>query len=420
MNSENFNGPAVIVDPYSSGAFYAPAFRNKGISVIAVQSAATPPDVYAASYRPEDFDEILVANHDLSPLLERLKELKPRCILPGCESGVELADKLAPLVIPNFSNVLEKATARRHKGDMAKAVFQAGLPIIAQICTNDFSVVKSWLGKENLLGQDLVIKPPKSASTDGVIRIKNGIGLDKTFSEMLGKHNRLGIINDQLIVQEYVTGIEYVVDTVSYKGKHSICNVCQYAKIDNGAYMAVYDHMKWLPPTIPIYQELADYAYGVLDAVGMRFGPAHIEIMYTSNGPRLIEIGARPHGGGHPRFCRIATEDSQIDRTVQCFTKNYILPDSFQLKKNMLVVFLISRQAGRVVNAEILDKFKSLKSYYFSIVHIRNGDWLEPTKDLFASLALGFVVLANVEYSELIADYQKIREIEQELVITQN
>jgi hypothetical protein len=43
--------------------------------------------------------------------------------------------------------------------------------------------------------------------------------------------------------------------------------------------MAVYDRMDWLAPTQPEVGPLCAYAFGVLDAVGLRYGAAHVEIM---------------------------------------------------------------------------------------------------------------------------------------------
>ncbi|BAZ52780.1 dapdiamide A synthase [Nostoc sp. NIES-4103] len=415
MTTSNSQGPVVIVDPYSSGAFFAPAFTQAGVPVVAVLSSPTPPDVYASSYRPQDFSQIIIATEDLCEVVNKLRELRPRCVLPGCESGVELADAIAPQVVEDLANIPEKASARRHKGDMAAAVAKAGLPIIPQLCTNDADEVEKWLYQTGLIGRDLVIKPPKSASTDGVTKVPKGKGWRQIFNEMLGKHNRLGILNDKLLIQEYTVGVEYVIDTISYEGKHSISDICRYHKIDNGPYMAIYDRMEWLPPTIPEYDQIVDYARGVLDAVGMRYGTSHLEVMLTEHGPRLIEIGTRPHGGGHPRFCRIATGDSQVDRAVRYFTRNGSIPDSFQLITHVLVVFLICRVEGIVSNAEIFDQVKELQSHHFSVINIQNNDWLEPTKDLFASLKLGFVVLAHADQSQIMEDYKLIRSLEQQL-----
>jgi hypothetical protein len=76
---------------------------------------------------------------------------------------------------------------------------------------------------------------------------------------------------------------------------------------------------------------------------------------------------------------------------------------------------LICKQAGYVRNAEVLNQVSDLESYYDATIHIYNDDWLEPTKDLFASLDLGFVVLAHEDRQQVMQDYQQIRAIERQL-----
>jgi biotin carboxylase len=417
MDAHDPSGPVVIVDPYSSGALYAPAFREAGVPVVAVVTAPTPPQVYAASYRPEDFGEIIVASDDMPAAIARLRALRPRCVLAGCESGVELTDLLAPQVVPGVANVPETASARRDKGAMAAAVKRAGLPIIEQICTGDAEEVEAWIERAGLRGRDLVIKPPKSASTDGVTRVPRGLGWREVFASMVGQRNRLGLVNDRLVVQEYCRGTEFVVDTASFAGRHSVSDICRYHKIDNGDFMAVYESMAWMPPTMPAYDEIVPYAFGVLDAVGMRYGAAHVELMLTDRGPRLIEIGARPHGGGHPRFCRLATGDSQLDRVVRQFAGGEPPSASYMLRQHVLVQFLIARRAGYVHNAAVLGQISDLESHHFSRISIRDGAWLDATKDLFGSLDLGFVVLCHRDPERVEADARRVRELEQQVVL---
>jgi biotin carboxylase len=404
--------PAVIVDPYSSGALFAEAFAQAGVPAVAVVSGPEPPEVYAASYRPGDFADIITFTDDLDATVQRVRALAPRCVIAGCESGVELTDAIAPAVVPMAANVPELAAARRHKGAMAAATARAGLPIIRQICTADPDAVGAWIAREGLEGRDLVVKPPKSASTDGVTRVPGGRGWRTAFDDLIQRPNRLGIVNDCLLVQEYAVGTEYVVDMFSHHGTHTVCDVCRYHKIDNGPYMAVYDRMEWLSPDDPVVDPLVAYAKEVLDAVGMRFGAAHVELMLTPDGPRLIELGARAHGGGHPRFCRVATGDSQVDRTVRLFAGLGEIPAGYELLRHVLVVFLIARRAGVVRDSAPIEAIADLESHHFSVVNLRAGMGVEPTKDLFASLDLGFVVLAHADRDQIMSDYAAIRAME--------
>ncbi|ROQ78232.1 ATP-grasp domain-containing protein [Streptomyces sp. NBC_01260] len=409
-------GPCVIVDPYSSGALFPEALAEHSVPVVAVVTGPRAPEAYASSYRPQDFAEIIVYEGDLEPVVRRLRELDPRCVLAGCESGVELAERLAPRVLPERCNVPELAAARRDKSSMADAVAAAGLPVIPQLCTADADEVAAWLEREGLTGADLVVKPPKSASTDGVIKLAGGADWRGVFTRQLGRVNQFGEIDDRLLVQKFVTGTEYVIDTFSHEGKHALVDVCAYRKIDNGPHMAVYDTMRWLPPDDPALSELAEYVFGVLDAVGMRFGAAHVEVMGTAEGPLLIELGARPHGGGQPRFNRNATGDSQIDQTVRWLTGGE-LPQSYELLVHQMCVFHIAPRSGTVRGTSALDGIRALPSHHFSIQNLADGDRVPATRDLVDSLNFGFVILAHPDEEQILRDYEAVRAGERRLSI---
>lgn len=416
--SRGSRAPAVIVDPFSSGALFAPAFAREGVPTVAVLSGPMPA-AYESSFRADDYCEVLPPGEaSLETLADRVGRLRPRCVLPGAETGVELAEALAGRVTPEVANDPVTTPARRHKFEMARAAAAAGLPVLRQLCTDDLAEVRDWLDRESLNGHDLVVKPPRSAGTDGVTRIPGGKGWAEAFLAQLGKVNVWGTRNDQMLVQEYVSGTEYVVDTFSHGGRHTVADVCRYRKAVSGSQIAVYDSMEWLPPDDDAVPGLVDYATAVLDAVGMRFGSAHVEIMMTSSGPRLIELNARPHGGGHPRFCRVATGDSQVDRTVRYLTSQAEIPVGYRLHRRVMVVFLMSSRGGVVGDLGPLARLASLESHYSSQIAVAPGDWLAPTRDLLATLSFGFVVLAHDDRSKLLADYRAIRGAEAEFVAT--
>lgn len=408
--------PVVVVDPYSSGALFPAAFAEHGIEVVAVLTADQPPAAFAPSYRPQDFRRTFVFDGDLAAMAATLRAIEPCGVIAGCESGVELAERLAPMVRPDRCNVPALAAARRDKWRMAQAVASAGLPVIPQICTDDARQVRDWLDRERLTGHDLVIKPPKSASTDGVVKVPAGQGWADVFAEQLGRVNQFGAVDDRLLVQKFVTGTEYVVDMFSHRGEHGVVDVCRYTKVDNGPYMAVYDAMRWVPHTDPAVAPLVEYTRAVLDAVGMRFGAAHVEIMLTDEGPVLIELGARPHGGGQPGFNRIATGDSQIDRTVRSIVGEQV-PVDYRLSCHQLCVFHISPASGVLRDAAVLDTVQDLHSHHYSVRHVHDGDHVTATRSLVDSLEFGFVILSHPDAEQVERDYQAVRALERLLMI---
>ncbi|WP_063771865.1 ATP-grasp domain-containing protein [Kitasatospora mediocidica] len=409
--------PAVIVDPFSSGGMYAPAFTAAGVPVIAVTSYPEVPAAYADSFHPGDFTRVLAFDGDVERLVAELRPYAPRCVLPGAESGVELADRLTERLNPRTVNTPALATARRDKGAMALAVRAAGLPGIRQICTDDPDEVERWLADARLGGRDLVVKPPRSGSTDGVTRVPAGQDWRVPFNAQLGRTNQWRNLNDRMVVQEYAVGTEYVVDTFSHGGRHTVADVCRYGKIDNGEQMAVYESLNWVSPEDPAVPVLTAYAEAVLDAVGFRYGAAHIEVMLTAEGPRLVEVNSRPHGGGHPDFCRTATGDSQLHRAVRWFTEGSSIPKSYQLLRQMTVLFLIARSSGTVRNVGALAGVEKLASHHRSAVRLKDGDRVHATRDLLDTLQLGFVVLSHRDERQLNEDIAAVRRLEGEVVI---
>ncbi len=406
---------AVIVDPYSSGVMLGPTFRDKGVIPIAVQTAQKPPGVYTQSWFPETFNTIFVYENSIKDLVQQLQPLHPICIIPGAESGVELADELAALVTPQLANVPSLAMARRHKMAMGEAVARADLPHIRQICSDKVEVIANWIEHEGLGNKAIMLKPPKSAGTDGVVKIEAGHDWIPSFQAILGQRNKLNGTNDNVLVQEFITGTEYVVDTFSYHGKHTVTNICRYKKVLNADHIAMYDRMEFLPYDPHTYGEILEYTYKVLDALGIQNGPAHSEIMLTTHGPLLIETGARMHGGGHPEFCRLATGTSQLDRIIAFYTHSGPIQPHFTLKRNVMVVFLTSQEEGIVQNVEVFDQALQLASHYKSVIGFKNGETVGKSADLFS--AFGFIVLSHENPDQVLADYENVKRMECELLI---
>jgi len=221
-----------------------------------------------------------------------------------------------------------------------------------------------------------------------------------------------------VLLQEHMTGTEYVVDTVSHNGRHSITDMLKYRRIRYGDGMAVYDSVEWLPFDTDTYGDLIEYGLGALDAVGFRQWAAHTEIMMTEQGPRLLEINARLAGAGNPAVTMIATGESQVTRVVDvCAGRGPELPRGYTLHQTVMAVFLMAHSSGYVRNAEIFDKARQLPSYHSPVHLVQSGDQVEASTDLFASMGMGYIILAHQDPQQVYADREAIRELEKDLVI---
>ncbi|WIM99851.1 ATP-grasp domain-containing protein [Actinoplanes oblitus] len=401
------NSPVVVVDPFSSGTEVAPAFAAHGVPAVAVLSA---PGLSAQPWRPGDFAEVL----EHSPAaVHRLRELRPRCVLPGTESGVALAEELTRLLTPRFANEPSLAVARRNKGAMQAALAGAGLPAIRGVCTGDPAVVSRWLAGNGLDRGDLIVKPAESAGTDGVTLVPAGTPWRPAFDRLAGATNRLGRVNDDVVVQELLTGTEYAVDTVTVDGRHVLCGIGRYTKRTLGGSAAVYDCTDFIPMDPAVHGPMVAYTYAALDALGVRWGAAHSEVMMTAGGPRLIETGMRAHGGGHPEYSRLGTGSGQLERLAEAFAGPGPVTGDYVQHTRVRSVFLAAPRRGVLRDRESFTALRGLRSHYTTRIGYADGDVVPRTRDLYT--IFGLVVLAHPDPDVIEADYRRVREAESAL-----
>ncbi len=410
---------AIIVDPLSTGREYPAAFRAEGVIPIAVLSAAEPVPVLRGSWHPENFEVVHYFDGDYSAqsvaaLAKALVDYQPICILPGAESGVRLYEALVPLVLPGTGNVAGLGDARRDKWQMARAVAAAGVPHLRQLFSADAEEISRWLAETGLDRRDLVVKPPNSGGTDDVHMVPSGADWRPLLDRMASQVNHLGLVNGGILIQEFAEGAEFLVDSYSVDGRHGLVDICRYTKLRKGDRIGIYDRVDFLQPADPQVQLIWDYTLQVLDALGFRNGCGHAEVMLTPDGPRLIEIAERPAGGGHQLISKIATGDNHILRTVAHRVHGEFKP-SYQLLQHLCGVFVSAPHAGIWRNAEIFDEVEQLASYVDRNFPKGTGDYVESTDDLSSFLA--WVVLAAPDEAVIDADYRRVKELEQQIVI---
>jgi biotin carboxylase len=403
---------AVIVDPLSTGEAYPQAFRDAGCSPVAVLSLADP--VSAHTWHPERFDAVHVFDGDLEGLAAQLRAYEPQYLVAGAESGVELTDALIDLVAPGSGNRGELTTARRNKLEMARALERAGVAHLRQECFDDPRDVAAWLRETGLEGEPLVLKPPRSGGADNVHLVPAGADWRPAFDAILGAPTFLKEVNDAVLVSEYAAGTEFLVDTYSVDGRHGLVDVCRYTKLQFGDRIGIYDCVEFLAPDDPDAQAVWAYTHDVLDALGVVNGCAHTEIMLTPSGPRLIESGARPAGGGHQMICELATGDNQIARTVAHRERGEFKP-GYELRRHLRGVFISAPNAGVLRNAEVLDGLDALATFHAKHFPHETGDEVPATRDI--GTFLGWVILTSPDRAAVDPDYRQVKAWEAQLRI---
>ncbi|GAA3995440.1 ATP-grasp domain-containing protein [Allokutzneria multivorans] len=403
----------VLVDPYSTGSALAPAFAERGVPAVAVLTTPEPTASFADTWHPEHFTEVFVLD-DADKLARRLRELDPLCVLPGTETGVEAAEHLSELVLPGQSNVAELSSARRDKWRMGVALADAGIPHLRQLSASTADEVAEWLRANDLDRSAIVLKPQNSAGADDVFIARPGEDWRVPLHRILGAVNRLELTNTSVLVQELAEGVEYAIDTYSVGGAHGLVAVWRYDKRAEGNRLGVYLSACAVSPDDPAVTAVADYARRVLDAVGVRNGPGHVEVMLTASGPRLIEVGARLAGGDQQYLSRLAVGDSQLERTVRHWVDGEGAIADYRLLRHARSVYLSAPESGVLRGAARLGRLRELLPTLHKVdIPHRDGSRVARTVDLWTNL--GHVVLAAEDPAAVATDEALLREIEAEL-----
>jgi hypothetical protein len=403
------HGAAVVVDAYSTGARLAPRFAAAGLPVVHVQSSPRLPDFYLRAFRDGDFVENVVHEGDLEATAARVAAHSPAFVVVGAEPGVPLADALSErLGLP--SNGSAQSPARRDKNAMSEALRAAGLRAAEALKTASAAEAVEWAAARG--GAPVVVKPLDSAGTDGVSIAHDGAAIEAAFAAILGRPNALHGANEELLVQELLQGTQLFVNSISWNGVHHVSEVWRDNKLRVGANF-IYDYEELLPRHGEQQDQVVPYVEAVLDALGIRFGPAHTEVMLTETGPVLVESGARMHG---------SVPDEIVDRCTpshQTLTAEaYLDPHSvarraqqpYELAAAAYCVMLISQHQGRIVDDAGMREIEALPSFAGTISMLGPGDELKKTVDLFS--CPGIIYLVDPDREQLKRDYDRIRELD--------
>ncbi|MET9320197.1 ATP-grasp domain-containing protein [Streptomyces sp. NPDC003038] len=377
-----------IVDAYSSARCLAPIFRERGFDCLHVRSAATAHPVYERSFRPGDFVADIVHDGDAARTAEAVARHAPVCLLPGIESGVELADVLSE-ALGLRTNGTELSPARRDKYRMLETVRAAGVPAVEQILVTDLDTLLDWHAKAE--GR-VVLKPVKSAGNDGIHFCDDADDVRVAFAALIGTDSALGARNREVLAQEYLVGGEYIVNTVSLDGRHHVTDLWRMQHLSANGVRDLGASARLLPRHGADQDALVAYTCRVLDALGVRNGPAHSEVKLTPHGPRLIETAARACGADLHVPVKAAIGESQLDWTVDA----YVEPDrfldrwesSYELVRHAGLVNMVSPADGTLRGYPNMARLRGLDSFHDLALNVRPGgrihrsvdDWTYPMR----------------------------------------
>ncbi|MFI9808952.1 ATP-grasp domain-containing protein [Streptomyces sp. NPDC052301] len=372
----------VLVDAYAAVRSLVLEFRKQGCSIVRVQSTHEVPFVYrTAPFVPDDFLANIVHDGDLDTTAAAVAAFEPVAVLSGGEIGVELADLLAErLGLPG--NPTGLSAARRDKHLMVETIRAAGLRAARQLRATDADELAAW---HRELGGRVVVKPPRSAGSQGVSFCDTPEESVAAFLALADADDVFSQPNNGAVVQEYLPGTEYMVNTVSRDGRHQVCDIWRTGRVSRNGVVDLCDALSLIDAESREVAPLTAYAFDVLDAVGIRHGPAHLEIRLTPDGPCLVEVGARIAGGGIPASAGLGIGESQLEWTVDAFLR----PERFHaragtpyaVRKYCAIYGMVSPVRGVLSEYRGIEEIERLESFHALVPLVKPGQEIARTVD---------------------------------------
>lgn len=189
------------------------------------------------------------------------------------------------LGLPGIS--FETAVMATDKGEMIKAFKEKKVESPWYFIIDNRSKLKSVA---NQLSFPCILKPTDNAGSRGVILVKEYGELNTAYEYSI-KQSRTG----KVIIEEFMEGSEVSAEVMAINGEVHILAVTD--KLTTGPpYFVELGHSQQSQLDETAILQIKDLAVKAVNAIGITQGPAHVEIMLTRDGPRMVELGARMGG----------------------------------------------------------------------------------------------------------------------------
>mmetsp|Transcript_46665 Transcript_46665/g.107091 ORF Transcript_46665/g.107091 Transcript_46665/m.107091 type:complete len:565 (-) Transcript_46665:651-2345(-) len=413
----------VVVDPISTGAVLAHHLVNKrGYEVVAVWSEVVPDELKAFVAHGMDVTFAGRVQHVAGKVAAtaaavRAINVQVIDVIVGCETGVLLGDELSE-ALGVRTNGTKMSGLRRNKFQQTEAVRKAGLNACSQMLAVTMDDVERFLLQPKPTPFKAVVKPVEGAGSDGVSICYSEQEVRNCFKALQGTQNVLGLTNKEVLLQEYLSGDEYVVDTVSRNGVHKCVAIWKYDKRRYNDAPFVYFGMRFMPiEEEPHLQAMVEYIFRVLDSLGIKCGCMHSEVKQETRGPVLIEVNCRMHGGEGTwaPMAEACVGYSAVSACADCFTDPAAFaalpPVPTNFKNHAMEAKLRSDVEGilTAIDEAKLSQIRALRSFSTEMLTFAIGKEIFKTID--AVTACGNINLINPDPAQLLADYAALHEL---------
>jgi biotin carboxylase len=215
----------------------------------------------------------------------------------------------------------------------------------------------------------LIVKSPTSAGSRDVMLAKNENQLKVAIQGLLKK-------NEQILLEEYLKGPQYLVEVLVHKGKvHIVAIIEQQITLFQRFIVTGY----CLLPNINqrMYDSILETVSSILKPFRMKNGACHLEMRLVNGVWKLIEINPRISGGAMNRIIEVGYGINLVEETIQlmlgnepCLTKKH--------SKYVYAHYITSDSKGKLVKVtgkELCLQYPGVEEVY---IKPRQGQIVRP------------------------------------------
>ncbi|MFC5702378.1 ATP-grasp domain-containing protein [Cohnella faecalis] len=303
-------------------------------------------------------DSVLVAEtNDSAGLIKLLQPYRFDGVITVCDYYIEIAREVAkafslPCPFP------DEVKTVRQKHLMRQALDRAGLANPSYRLAHSLPEAEEAAAA---IGYPLVLKPVDLASSAFVSLIRNEKELQDGYEalEAFPLNFRDQERDCTYLLEEYMSGEEVSVESVSYYGETAVLGVTDKS-VTGTPYFIENGHMFPAKLSDEARTEVTQFVRDALKAVGFDHGIAHTEVKLTAEGPRIVEINPRTAGNYIVELIQRVTCVDLLQAFVELsLGKKPTIATKDDGMASAAVMFLVPPQSGTLARIQGLESLES-------------------------------------------------------------
>jgi len=246
-----------------------------------------------------------------------------------------------------------------------------------------------------------VLKPNDSSGSRGVVLVESHEDALSGFDYSKSK-SRSGIV----LVEEYLQGPEVSVEIITVDGISNVLAVTD--KQTTGApYFVEMGHSQ--PSMLPdqIVEKIKEVSIQAVESVGINNSPAHVEIIVTPAGPKLVELGARLGGDCiTTHLVPLSTGIDMVKASIDLALGVYPVIEK-KTEKGAAIRYITTRE-GILKNINGIDKLINTEGVKLLEIVKQVGEKIMPIKE--SGDRIGYVICQSETPSQAISMCEEIIE----------